>query len=61
MAARGRPREFDRTAALAPCHGVVLEKGFEGTSIADLTSAMGIGPTSLYAAFGSKDDCFARR
>ncbi len=28
--------------------------GFEGVSVADLTSAIGIAPPSLYAAFGSK-------
>ena len=28
--------------------------GYEGVSIADLTSAIGIAPPSLYAAFGSK-------
>lgn len=31
------------------------EKGFGGTSVADLTEAMGITPPSLYAAFGDKD------
>lgn len=31
------------------------EKGFQGTSMSELTAAMGINAPSLYAAFGSKD------
>jgi len=55
---RGRPRSFDRDQALAQAIEVFWKKGFEGTSIADLTEAMGINPPSLYAAFGDKEKLF---
>ncbi len=55
---RGRPRSFDREAALVSAMEVFWKKGFEGASLADLTGAMGINPPSLYAAFGDKEDLF---
>jgi len=58
MAARGRPRAFDRDVALARAMEVFWAKGYEGASMSDLTSAMGIASPSLYAAFGSKEALF---
>ncbi|QPC93047.1 TetR/AcrR family transcriptional regulator [Mesorhizobium sp. INR15] len=58
MPERGRPRTFDRTAALRHAVDVFWARGYEGASISDLTAAMGINSPSLYAAFGSKEALF---
>jgi AcrR family transcriptional regulator len=55
---RGRPRSFDREAALNQAMEVFWRKGYEATSISDLTEAMDISPPSLYAAFGDKERLF---
>lgn len=54
----GRPRTFDRDAALAAAVEQFWRAGYEQTSIAMLTSAMGVTPPSLYAAFGDKRRLF---
>lgn len=58
MAARGRPRAFDRDAALDAAMELFWRKGFSATSMADLCTAMGINAPSLYAAFGSKEGLY---
>lgn len=54
----GRPREFDREAALETALLEFWRHGYDGTSIAMLTDAIGIGRPSLYAAFGDKRALF---
>lgn len=54
MRKRGRPRVLDREAGLEVAARLFWAHGYEGTSIADLTQAMGVTPPSLYATFGSK-------
>ncbi len=55
---RGRPPAFDRETVLAAARNTFWKHGYDGSSIADLTAAMGITPQSLYAAFGSKADLY---
>jgi AcrR family transcriptional regulator len=54
----GRPRSFDRDTALATAVEQFWRTGYDETSIAALTAAMGVTAPSLYAAFGDKQRLF---
>ena len=58
MAERGRPRAFDREEALRRAMTVFWARGYEGTTVSDLTAAMGINKPSLYGTFGCKEALF---
>jgi AcrR family transcriptional regulator len=55
----GRRRSFDEGQALEAAMRVFWQKGYVGTSLSDLTEALGINKPSLYAAFGNKEQLFA--
>lgn len=56
----GRPKGFDVDDVIEKAMAVFWAKGYEGTSLSDLTKAMGINKPSLYATFGNKEQLFLK-
>lgn len=56
----GRPRGFDEDEALEAAMLLFWAKGYEGATTNELAHRMGINASSLYAAFGSKEELFKR-
>lgn len=55
-----RPREWEEDEVLDRALDAFWAKGFEGTSVHDLTAATGLGRASLYGAFGDKEGLYQR-
>jgi AcrR family transcriptional regulator len=55
-----RTRVFEIDGAIDIATDLFWRTGYEGTSLTDLTNAMGITPPSFYHAFGSKEGLFKR-
>lgn len=54
----GRHKQFDETAALASAMSAFWSRGYDGTSLQHLETAMGLTRTSIYNAFGNKRQLF---
>ncbi|MDQ4110477.1 MAG: TetR/AcrR family transcriptional regulator [Actinomycetota bacterium] len=54
-----RPRAFDQEHVVGAAQQVFWRRGFRASSVEELSRATGLGQSSLYNAFGSKDGLFA--
>ncbi len=53
-------KQFDQEQVLDKAMEMFWQKGYEGTSVQDLTTATGLGRGSLYGAFGDKEQFFLK-
>lgn len=56
----GRPRTFDETKVVRRATELFWAKGYEATSVAELSAELGVHPGSLYRTFGDKHALFLR-
>ncbi len=57
---RGRPRKVDPEKALEAARNIFWQKGYDGTSMADLVQATGMAKPGLYSTFGDKETLYAK-
>ncbi|MGL4239261.1 TetR/AcrR family transcriptional regulator [Tabrizicola sp.] len=57
---RGRPRKFDLETGLSTALKLFSRHGYDAVGISEICAALGITPTSLYAAYASKFNLFQR-
>lgn len=55
-----RPRSIPESESLERALKLFWEKGFDRTSLSDLGRALGVGPSSIYNAFGSKEALYQK-
>jgi TetR/AcrR family transcriptional repressor of nem operon len=55
-----RSKSFDQDAVLDQAVQLFWERGYEGTSLADLETHLGLGRQSLYNTFGDKETLFLK-
>jgi AcrR family transcriptional regulator len=55
-----RPRTFDEADVVAAAQDEFWTRGYNATSLDDLTAATGLGKGSLYGAFGDKHGLYLR-
>ena len=60
MGGMARPREFDEAEVLEAALNLFRAKGFDGTTLAELEQATGLGRGSIYGAFGDKRALFLK-
>lgn len=55
-----RPKEYDEREVVAKAVELFQRKGYDATSVRDLQEHTGLSSSSLYAAFGGKEQLFLR-